>query len=183
MTGTVVGYARVSSVGQNEEAQVGILKGNGATKLFIDKASGTSRDKRPKLAEALEWVREGDILMVTRLDRLARSVKDLHDIASELERKDVGLKVTEQSIDTTSPQGRLMFTMLGAIAAFETDLREERQKEGIALAKAEGRFNGRPVTIDHKAVRKARDEGMKPAQIAKEFGIARSSVYRALGDD
>ncbi|SPF79169.1 DNA-invertase hin [Aliiroseovarius pelagivivens] len=180
MTGTIVGYARVSTAKQNEKTQVHSLEQNGATRLFIDKASGKSRDKRPELERALDWVRDGDVLMVTRLDRLARSVLDLHEIAKELERKEVGLRVIEQSIDTTTPQGRLMFTMLGAIAEFETALRAERQEEGIALAKAEGRFNGRPVEIDHEAVKKAQEEGKKPTQIAEELGIARSSVYRVL---
>ena len=104
-----------------------ILTRHGAEEMFIDKASGTTRDGRPKLAEAIKFARTGDVLMVTRLDRLARSVSDLHSISKELDAKGVDLIVTEQSIDTTTPHGRLMFNMLAAIAEFETDLRKERQ--------------------------------------------------------
>jgi DNA invertase Pin-like site-specific DNA recombinase len=150
-----IGYARVSTTGQNEAAQVDLLRGHGAEELFIDKASGTSREGRPKLYEAIRFARSGDVLLVTRLDRLARSVIDLHSISKELEAKGVDLIVTEQSIDTTTPTGRLMFNMLAAIAEFETDLRKERQLEGIAKAKQEGRYKGRPVTVDAEAIRSA----------------------------
>ncbi|RKE86257.1 recombinase family protein [Rhizobium sp. AG855] len=173
-----IGYARVSSTGQNEAAQVDILSRHGADELFIDKASGTSREGRDKLAEALRFARKGDTLMVTRLDRLARSVTDLHAITQELQGKGVDLVVTEQHIDTSTPTGRLMFTMLGAIAEFETDLRKERQLEGIAKAKEEGRYKGRPVTVDANAVREAIAAGKKPTTIAKELKVARSTVYR-----
>ncbi|UWP99463.1 recombinase family protein [Aliiroseovarius crassostreae] len=182
MGNQIIGYARVSSSGQSVAVQKEILEANGATTVKTEKASGRSRADRHKLNEVLEWIEEGDTLMVTRMDRLARSVSDLHNIVGELNKKGAHLRVTEQDIDTTTPQGRLMFSMLGAIAEFENDLRKDRQAEGIAKAKAEGRFNGRPVTIDHEAIRRARDEGMKPAQIAKEFGIARSSVYRAIAE-
>ena len=173
-----IGYARVSSTGQNEAAQVDILNRHGAEELFIDKASGTSREGRDKLAEAIRFARKGDVLMVTRLDRLARSVTDLHSITQELQAKGVDLVVTEQSIDTSTPTGRLMFTMLGAIAEFETDLRKERQLEGIAKAKEEGRYKGRPVTVDAAAIRDAIAAGDKPASVAKRLGVARSTVYR-----
>lgn len=174
----IIGYARVSSTGQNEAAQVAILKGHGAEELFIDKASGTSRDGRPKLEEAIRFARFGDILLVTRLDRLARSVIDLHSISKELEAKGVDLIVTEQSIDTTTPTGRLMFNMLAAIAEFETDLRRERQLEGIAKAKQEGRYKGRPASVDAVAIRSALAAGETPSGVAKRFRVARSTVYR-----
>lgn len=177
-----IGYARVSSTGQNEAAQVDILNRNGTEQLFIDKASGTSREGRDKLAEAIRFARKGDILMVTRLDRLARSVTDLHAITNELQAKGVDLVVTEQSIDTSTPTGRLMFTMLGAIAEFETDLRKERQLEGIAKAKEEGRYKGRPVTVDGDAIRAALAGGEKPAAIAKRLAVARSTVYRVMSE-
>lgn len=115
-----------------------ILNRYGAEEIFIDKASGTSRDGRPKLAEAIKFARKGDVLMATRLDRLARSVSDLHAIAKELQAKGIDLVVTEQNIDTTTPTGRLMFTVLGAIAEFETDLRKERQLEGLPKPKPRG---------------------------------------------
>ena len=177
----IVGYARVSSTDQNETAQMELLLAKGAEKLFVDKASGTSRDGRPQLAEAIRFTRTGDALMVTRLDRLARSVIDLKVISSELEAKGVDLIVTEQAIDTTTPTGRLMFNMLGAIAEFETDLRRERQLEGIAKAKADGRYKGRPISIDTEGILAAHRAGDKPQHIAKRFNIARSSVYRVIG--
>jgi len=177
-----IGYARVSSTGQNEAAQVELLHRHGAEEMFIDKASGTSRSGRPQLAQAIRYARAGDTLLVTRLDRLARSVPDLHAIAGELQDKGVDLIVTEQSIDTTTPQGRLMFTMLGAIAAFENDLRRERQAEGIARAKAEGVYHGRPATIDAEAIYAAHKAGDKPTEIARRFNVARSSVYRVIGE-
>jgi DNA invertase Pin-like site-specific DNA recombinase len=175
-----IAYARVSSTGQNESTQVDLLKHHGAEEVFVEKASAGSRDRRPRLAEAIKFARKGDVLMVTRLDRLARSVPDLHAISKELAGKGVDLIATEQNIDTTSPHGRLMFNMLGAIAEFETDLRKERQLEGIAKAKAEGRYKGRPVTLDIEGIRAAHAAGDKPTQIAIRFNIARSSVYRAL---
>lgn len=177
-----IGYARVSSTGQNEAAQVDILTRHGVEDTFIEKASGTTRDGRPKLAEAIRFARKGDALVVTRLDRLARSVGDLHGIAKELEAKGVDLIATEQNIDTTTPTGRLMFNMLAAIAEFETDLRKERQLEGIAKAKAEGRYKGRPVSVDGEAIRAALEAGDKPATVAKRFKVARSTVYRLASD-
>lgn len=177
-----IGYARVSSTGQNEAAQVALLSQHGAEEMFIEKVSGTTREGREKLAEAIHFVRRGDVLMVTRLDRLARSVIDLHAISKELDAKGVDLIVTEQSIDTTTPTGRLMFNMLAAIAEFETDLRKERQLEGIAKAKEEGRYKGRPVTVDAEAIRQALAAGDKPTVIAKRFNVARSTVYRVVSE-
>ena len=177
----IIGYARVSSTGQNEAAQVELLQKNGAGELFVEKASGTNRNGRPRLADAIRFARKGDALMVTRLDRLARSVVDLHSIARELQAKGADLIVTEQNIDTTTPTGRLMFNMLGSIAEFETDLRRERQMEGIAKAKAEGKYQGRPPTIDAEGIRAAHRAGDKPLHIAKRFNVARSSVYRVIG--
>jgi DNA invertase Pin-like site-specific DNA recombinase len=141
--------------------------------------SGISRTGRVK--EAIRFARKGDALMVTRLDRLARSVSDLHGIAKELEAKGVDLIATEQNVDNTTPHGRLMFNMLGAIAEFETDLRKERQLEGIAKAKEEGRYKGRPASIDAEAVLAAHRAGDKPQDIARRFKVARSSVYRVIG--
>ncbi|RRN67851.1 recombinase family protein [Agrobacterium deltaense] len=175
-----IGYARVSSIGQNETAQVDILTRHGVEEVFIDKASGTTREGRTKLDEAIRFARKGDALVVTRLDRLARSVSDLHAISQELQAKGVDLIATEQNIDTTTPTGRLMFNMLGAIAEFETDLRRERQLEGIAKAKEEGRYKGRPVTVDGDAIRAALAAGDKPVAVAKRFNVARSTVYRVM---
>lgn len=177
-----IGYARVSSTGQNETAQVDILTRHGVEEVFIDKASGTTREGREKLAEAIRFARKGDAVVVTRLDRLARSVPDLHAISQELQAKGVDLIATEQNIDTTTPTGRLLFNMLGAIAEFETDLRKERQLEGIAKAKKEGRYKGRPVTVDGDAIRAALAAGDKPMAVAKRFNVARSTVYRVMSE-
>lgn len=179
-----IGYARVSTTGQNLEAQVAIIRRNGveADHLFTDTASGTTRDGRPELARAIKYARKGDVLVVTRLDRLARSVLDLHTIARELQDKGVDLIATEQSIDTTTPTGRLTFNMLGAIAEFETDLRKERQMEGIIKAKAAGVYKGRPATTDGAAIRAALAAGGKPAAVARQFAVARSTVYRMIDE-
>lgn len=184
--GELVGYARVSSVGQKLDVQLAALTGAGVSEehLYREKASGTKRDGRQALEELLtRGIRKGDTLVVTRLDRLARSTRDLHNIAHTLTSKGVGLRVLEQAIDTTTPEGRMFFTMLSAVAEFETEIRKARQREGIdaALAKgAESPFKGRPATIDGDEVNTMKAKGMTPTAIAKALGVARSSVYRYL---
>ncbi|NIP27087.1 MAG: recombinase family protein, partial [Phycisphaerae bacterium] len=131
----LVGYARVSSVGQTLAVQLDKLKA--CDKIFQEKMSAVT-DKRPQLQSCLEYVRQGDTLMVTKLDRLARSTLHLCQIAAELERKQVDLQVLDQNIDTKSATGRLLFNMLGAIAQFETEIRAERQREGIQKARERG---------------------------------------------
>ena len=173
-----IGYARVSTKEQNLNAQVELLESAGVEKLFEERASGTNRHQRPALAAALEFAREGDSFVVTRLDRLARSMIDLGQIADTLEKKNVDLIVTEQSIDTSSATGRLMFHMIGAFAEFETELRKERQMEGIKKAKAEGKFKGRQPTIKVSVVNEALARLKSPALVSKELGISRASVYR-----
>ena len=135
-----VGYARVSSVGQSLEVQLDKLKG--CDKVFQEKRSGRQTETRPELLKALDYVREGDSLVITRLDRMARSVLDLAKIADSLQSKGVALKVLDQSIDTSTSEGKLMFHMLGAFAEFENDIRRERQQDGIAKAQAKGMANG-----------------------------------------
>lgn len=176
-----VGYARVSSVGQSLEVQLAALQDAGCTKIFSEKQSGTSTGKREQLQEALDWVREGDTLVVTRLDRLARSAGDLHAIVSQLSRKGVAFRCLQQSgVDTTTSTGKLLLGMLAAIAEFETDIRKERQREGIERAKAVGVYKGRKPSVDAAAVRQLRQDGMSPTMIAKQLRIGRASVYRAL---
>ena len=135
-----VGYARVSSVGQSLEVQLDKLKH--CDKIYQEKKSGAS-GKRPRLQACLEYIREGDTLVVTRLDRLARSTLHLCQIAADLERKQVNLQVLDQNINTNSATGRLLFNMLGAIAQFETEIRAERQMDGIQKAKERGVHFGR----------------------------------------
>ena len=177
----LVGYARVSSVGQSLDVQLAALEHAGCEKIFAEKQSGTSTIKRQELKDALEFVREGDALVVTRLDRLARSASDLHVIVAQLSKKGVGFRCLQQSgLDTTSSTGKLLLGVLASIAEFETDIRRERQREGIARAKAAGVYKGRKPTVDAATVRKLRDEGVSPTLIAKQLRIGRASVYRAF---
>ena len=133
------------------------------------------------LAQALDFVREGDTLICTRLDRLARSVADLHRIIEMLTGKKVAFRCLNQSgVDTDSSTGRLMICILSAVAAFENDIRRERQMEGVQKAKLAGKYRGRPATIDPERVKELRDQGLGPSQIAREMGIGRASVYRML---
>lgn len=177
----LVGYARVSSVGQSLDIQLEALKEAGCEKIFAEKKSGLSAKSRTQLAEALDFVREGDTLIVTRLDRLARSVGDLFQIIEQLQEKGVAFRCLQQGgVDTDSSTGRLMLAILGAVAAFEADIRRERQMEGIAKAKAAGVYQGRKPSIDGEEVRRLHSEGMRPASIARELGIGRASVYRYL---
>jgi len=178
---TVVGYARVSSAGQCLNIQQEQLENAGCEKLFAEKQSGTSTSNRIALKDALEWLREGDTLVVTRLDRLARSGKDLHDIIDQLSQKQVGFRCLQQgAVDTTTSMGKLVLGILGAVAEFETTIRKERQREGIEKAKKRGVYKGRPASIDANKVRELRAAGMGGAKIAKEMGIGRASVYRLL---
>ncbi|WP_298124840.1 recombinase family protein [Brevundimonas sp.] len=174
-----IGYARVSSTGQSLEVQVDQLRAAGCTKIFEEKISGTSQQGRAQLALALDYVRDGDDFLVTRLDRLARSMTDLRDIVDRLIAKNVEFRAIQQgAIDTSSSGGRLMLNMLAAVAEFEGDLRRERQSEGIAKAKAEGRYRGRPKSIDPEEVRRLLASGMGPTAVAQQLGVGRASVYR-----
>jgi DNA invertase Pin-like site-specific DNA recombinase len=152
-----------------------------APKIFAEKVSSVAQ--RAELEAALDYAREGDALVVTKLDRLARSVAHLVSLGERLDAKGVSLKVLEQAIDTSTPTGRLMFNMLGAIAQFERELMLERQREGVAKAKAEGKYRGRALTARAKAseVRRLHSESVGATEIAKRLRISRASVYRVLG--
>lgn len=177
----LVGYARVSSVGQSLEIQLEALETAGCEKIFAEKKSGLAAKNRQQLQDALEFVREGDCLVVTRLDRLARSVSDLFAIIERLQQKGVAFRCLQQSgVDTDSSTGRLMLAILGAVAAFEADIRKERQMEGIAKAKEAGVYQGRKASIDGAEVKRLHKEGKRPVEIAKTLGIGRASVYRYL---
>ena len=172
------GYARVSTIDQDLSTQRAAPKAVGCEVIRAEKASGTRRDGRTELQVLIEFLREGDTLVVTRIDRLARSVKDLQDIVHELRAMGVKLKATEQPINTGTAAGKAFLDMLGVFAEFETNLRKERQLEGIAAAKARGVYKGRKPTIDPGAVRKLAAEGVGATEIARRLGIGRASVYR-----
>ena len=177
----LVGYARVSSVGQSLDIQLGELEKAGCEKVFAEKRSGTSADAREALQDALEFVRDGDTLVVTRLDRLARSSNDLHNIIAKLTGKGVKFHCVQQSgVDTDSGMGKLVLAILGAVAEFETDIRKERQREGIDKAKADGRYTGRKPSADVQAIRELKADGLGPSAIARKLKVGRTTVYRAL---
>ena len=181
-TATLVGYARVSSVGQSLQVQLDKLAH--CDKIFQEKKSGVS-DKRPRLKACLEYVREGDVLAVTRLDRLARSTLHLCQIADELNNKRVALQVLDQNINTGDATGRLLFNMLGAIAQFETEIRAERQMDGIQKAKERGIEFGRKkkLTADERnELQRRRRKGDLIRELMKDYGLSKASVYRYLAE-
>ena len=180
-----VGYARVSTSSQSLENQIEQLKAAGCEKIFSEKRSGKNASEREQFKIMKNFIREGDVLFVTKLDRLARSVIDLHEFAKYLENKDVNLKVINQNIDTTSPAGRLLFTMLGAIAEFERDLINERVREGIAAAKAKGVKFGRKAILSYKekkVIYKQHEKGKSVIWLSNFFHVARNTIYRAIKD-
>jgi DNA invertase Pin-like site-specific DNA recombinase len=179
MTQTI-GYARVSTTDQDCSIQEEALRKAGATIIRSERKSGTTTAGRAELATVLDFLREGDTLLVTRIDRLARSLGDLEGIVQSLRAKGAHLKATEQPIDTSTPAGRAFLQMLGVFAEFETAIRKERQLEGIAKAKAEGVYKGRKPTVPVDDVRRLKAEGLGASAIAKQLGVARSSVYEAL---
>ncbi len=176
----IFGYARVSSIDQDLTIQIEALRAAGATVVRSEKKSGTTTEGRDELGLLIEFARPGDTIMVTRIDRLARSIADLANIVRTLEAKGVHLRATEQPIDTSSPAGRAFLQMLGVFAEFETAIRKERQLEGVAKAKADGRYKGRKPSIDPAKVKELAAGGLGASAIAKALKIGRASVYRAL---
>jgi DNA invertase Pin-like site-specific DNA recombinase len=179
---TVIGYARVSTIDQDLTIQEAALKAAGCDLIRSEKRSGTSTTGREELRTVLDFLRSGDVLMVTRIDRLARSIGDLQDIVRTVKARGASLKATEQPIDTSTAAGKCFLDMLGVFAEFETNLRRERQLEGIADAKARGVYQGRRPSIDTARVKALKAEGMGASAIAKALKIGRASVYRALED-
>ena len=175
-----VAYARVSSVGQNLDAQLESLKNYGCEKIFQEKVSGTSTKNREELKKCLEFVREGDEFVITRIDRCSRSILDLQLIVNQLKDKGVSITATEQSISNKDATGKCFMDMLGVFAEFETNLRHERQMEGIKIAKEKGKFKGKQASIDVKRLKVLKEEGVNPTDIARQMNISRGSVYRLM---
>ena len=182
----IVGYARTSTVEQvaGYEAQLAELRAAGCTKIYKEQVSSVDIAARAEFASALEFVRDGDVLVVTKLDRLARSMAHLMQIIAELEAKGVSLRILGLGVDTATPTGKLILTVMGGIAQFEREIMLERQREGIAKAKADGKFKGRKPTARAKSddIKALRASGVMPTEIAKRLGIGRQSVYRILGE-
>ncbi len=179
-----VGYARVSTQGQSLDVQVSKLTKYGCQEIFKDKLSGTTAD-RPSLKECRTYVRRGDSLVITKLDRLARSTFHLTQIAEELKQKGVNLVVLDQNIDTSTPTGKLLFNMLASIAEFETEIRKERQMEGITKAKEKGIPFGRKAKLTPeqvKSLKQEREQGVKIIELMARYSLSKASVYRLLAE-
>ncbi len=177
-----IGYARVSSTGQSLEVQLSKLGQANCDRIYQEKRSGRTAD-RPEFQACMNYLREGDTLIITRLDRLARSVVHLAQLAKRFQREGIDLLVMDQNIDTSTSTGRLMFNMLASIAEFENDLRTERQAEGIAKAKENGVKFGRPAKMTdakRNQIYTRRIAGASIGQLAKEFGVGEATIYRAL---
>ena len=182
----IVGYARVSSTGQNLQSQIETLQNAGCEKIFKEKKSGTQATNREELQNALDFVRSGDLFVTTRLDRVSRSVKDLHEILEKLNKKEVAFKCTEQEIDTSTSAGRLMIGLLSIVSAFETDLRAERQASGIKSALKRGVKFGRAKKLSEEEILEIielQEQGLLTnQQIAEQFNIARSTLLKYVSD-
>jgi len=179
----ILGYARVSTDDQNLDAQLDALQAAGAGRIFADKLSGSSR-KRPELEKMLEQLRDDDVVVVTKYDRLARSLKDLIDIVQEIRERGAGFRSLAEDIDTTTSAGRLVFHVFGSIAEFERERISERTKEGLAAAKRRGRVGGRPPALSasqrSEVVRMHRDEGRRLTEIAELFRVSVKNIRRTV---
>lgn len=177
------GYARVSTNDQDFTLQEQALRAAGCEVIRAEKVTGTSRTNRTELQVLLDFLRSGDTLVVTRIDRLARSIKDLQDIVYTLKEQGVTLKATEQPIDTRSAAGKAFLDMLGVFAEFETNLRRERQAEGITAAKSRGVYRGRKPSVDTAEILRLRfEEKLGATEIARRLSVGRATVYRALAN-
>jgi DNA invertase Pin-like site-specific DNA recombinase len=181
MTGQRIGYARVSTSDQDTSIQIEQLQTAGCDRIFHEKASGSSQN-RTQLNEMLNFIRKGDTLVITRIDRLARSLRDLQNLVHDFGQKGIAIKATEQPIDTNTAAGKAFLNMLGVFAEFETNIRKERQMEGIAKAKTKGVYRGRrKLNSEVKSnILELYNEGVKPVEIVRQLGVGRTSVYNIL---
>ncbi len=177
----LVGYARVSTRDQEMALQRDALEANGCERIFEETASGAQRD-RPQLAAALDWMREGDTLAVWRLDRLARSVRQLIVTVEDLDVRGIGFRSLTEAIDSTTPGGRLVFHVFGALAEFEREIARERTRAGLDAARARGQVGGRPAALDDDAIAVARallrDPSIPVSDVARHVGVSRATLYR-----
>lgn len=183
--GYAVGYARVATTEQDAVLQHDALTEAGCSRIFTDTASGAIAE-RPQLAAALDHLRSGDILVVWRLDRLGRSLRHLIETVEGLEQRGIGFRSLPESIDTTTPGGRLIFHVFGALAEFERELIRERTMAGLAAARARGRVGGRPPAMTEAKLRQAlamREQGRSVSEISEVIGVSRATIYRHLGHD
>ena len=178
--GHLIGYARVSSNDQDTSIQAAALRKAGCAVVRVEKASGKSREGRDELASILEFIRPGDVLVVTKLDRLGRNTRDALNLVHELDERGACLRVLEPAIDTCGPMGRMVLTVLGMVAEMELSFLKDRQRAGIEAAKAKGIYKGRPPTFDRAKILELRKQGMGATAIAEAVGCKRGNVYKAL---
>lgn len=179
---SLIGYARVSTLEQNLDGQIDALTQAGCSRIFTDHASG-AKTMRPELDKAMDYLREGDTLVVWKLDRLGRSLPHLVEVIEDLDKRGIEFRSLTESIDTTTPGGRLVFHMAAAFAQFERDLIKERTRAGLAAARSQGRLGGRPRLMTPERLKTARamqENGSSNAAIARVLGVSRSTVSRAL---
>ena len=174
-----IGYARTSTTHQNLDAQIVALEAAGCTMIRKEQKSGAKLEGRGELQTILDFIHQGETLVVTRIDRLARSLRDLQIITDKLKETGAHLMATEQPVDTSTAAGKAFFDMLGVFAEFETNLRRERQAEGIANAKAKGLYKGRPAKIDQQEIKRRLKTGERPTDVARDLGVSRTTVYKA----
>jgi DNA invertase Pin-like site-specific DNA recombinase len=179
---TLIGYARVSSTDQDHTIQIEALKRSGCKKIFAEKKSGVSKTDRQEFHDCLDYLREGDTLVVTRIDRLTRSIRDLQNLLHQFKERNIHLKAVEQPVDTASASGKLFLDILGVFAEFETNLRYERQLDGVERAKKAGKYKGRQPTARAKSdeVMRLMSQGLTRLNIAKQLEIGIASVYRII---
>ena len=182
MTTKVIGYGRISTADQNATSQEDVLNNVGVDQMFIDTYTG-SKSSRPQLDRMKEQLRSGDTIVITRLDRLGRSTKDLLNLVSELDDLGVNLQVIEQNINTSTADGKLFFTMIAAFAEFEREIMRSRTIDGLAAARARGRTGGRKPALNERKILLAREmyqAGNTVAEISDTLGVSRPTIYRAL---
>ena len=174
------GYARCSSLSQSTDIQVAALKEAGCEVVRAEKKSGSTIEGRTELAGLMDFMRDGDVLCIHKLDRLGRNTRDVLNLVHELDERGCSLQVLEPAIDTSGPMGKVMLTVLGMVSEMELGFIKERQRAGIEKAKAAGKYKGRPTSLDHDKIKAMRAEGMGATAIARELGCTRGAIYKVL---